>query len=448
MFWGVRVTIAQMCHDFYVVMIDKVKIFFRRAWLFWSSLFKAADKKEYIKQNAGSFKTQIIVFLVIILLAFVSWHAIKPAVKGMCRIILQDDGEAQFDLEGRVVGIEAQKVKIGTTMREVKSIGILKANAEVVIKAEISGKIQEVLFKEGAKVEKDQELIRFEDDLYKAGKEKFEAAYTLNKSEHERMKKLYDQKVGALKDYDKAVAQMNEAKAQLDEAEYQLSKTVIKAPFDGIIGIMKVTPGNIVQQHTDLVNLVDNSSVKVEFMVPAKHIENVAVGQSVEITVDSFGNRVFTGGVDAVDPVVDTKNHSILVRAVIPNPTGVLKHGLFANVTLVTGEKDGVVLVDEDAVFREGSIEFVWIVDKKGRTYRKRILTGARDVNGVEILAGLQEADIVVTAGHLKLTDGMKVKILNKMEDEKSNSKKQKAAGETDDEAEKIESEVPSEAEA
>lgn len=390
--------------------------------LFWQDLFKATDKKKYISDNINNLKTHIIVLLIIILISFVSWHALKPAVKGMCRIVLQnDETSVQTNLEGRVIGVEAQKVKLGTTTRQIKSIGILKANAEVIIKSEIAGKIREVLFKEGSEVTKDQELIKFEDELYKAGKEKYEAAYTLAKAEHDRMKKLYDQKVGALKDFDKAVAQMEEAKAQLAEAEYQLSKTVIKAPFSGVIGIMKINPGNIVQQHTELVSLVDNSSVKVEFMIPAKYVENAAVGQSVEITVDSFGGKIFIGAVDAIEPEIDTKNHSVLVRAVIPNPTRVLKHGLFANVTLVTGEKGGVLLVDEDAISREGAIEFVWIIDKKSRAYRRRVLTGARNISGVEIIAGLQEGDIVVTAGHLKLTDGIKVKILNKMDEESEN---------------------------
>lgn len=417
-------------------MINKIKLFIKIFISFWINLFKTTDKKKYILDNVNAFKTQIIVLLAMLLVIFVSWQIIKPAVRGMCRIMLQGESSLPLDLDGKIVGIEAQKVKVGTTMREIKSIGILKANAEVVIKSEIAGKIQEVLFKEGGEVKKDQELIKFEDDLYKAGKEKYEASYILTKAEHDRMKKLYDQKVGALKDYDKAVAQMNEAKAQLSEAEYQLSKTVIKAPFDGIAGIMKVNTGNIVQQHTELVNLVDNSSVKVEFMIPAKHVENVAVSQSVEITVDSFGDRVFTGAVDAIDPEVDIKNHSVLVRAVIPNPTGVLKHGLFANVKLVTGEKDGVLLIDEDAISREGSIELVWIVDKKNRTYRKRILTGAHDVNGVEILAGLEEGNIVVTAGHLKLTDGMKVKILNKMEEQEETKGKTKKVVDANDEVE------------
>ncbi|MDR0640209.1 MAG: efflux RND transporter periplasmic adaptor subunit [Holosporales bacterium] len=360
-------------------------------------------------------KTQIIVLLAVLLSGSVFYHAMKPAIKGICQIVLRTDEEMPSML-GRVVGVEAKKATLGNTLREIRAIGVLKANAEVVIKSELqTGKIIEIAFDEGAEVTKGQVLIKFEEGYYKSERDKAEADYMLRKCEFERVEKLFKQKVGAQKTYDEALAAMKSAKAQLDTASFQLSKTVIKAPFDGTIGIMKgsVSPGNIIQQQADLVYLVDNSVVKVEFMVPVKYIEDIAVGQNVEITVDAFGDRVFTGVVDAIDSEVDVRNHSIMVRAVIQNKSGALKHGMFASVKLVTGEKSNVVLVDEDALDREGSIEFVWVIDDKGRAYRKRVLSGAKDTNGVEILAGLKAGEIVVVTGQLKLTDGAKAKILN-----------------------------------
>jgi hypothetical protein len=215
-----------------------------------------------------------------------------------------------------------------------------------------------------------------------------------------------------------------------------------------------VSPGNIVQQHTELVDIVDNSSVRAEFSVPVKHIGEIAVGQSVEIAVDAFKDRVFPGSVDAIDAEVDTKNNSILVRAVIPNGNGNLKHGMFASITLVTGEKTDVVLIDEDALDREGAIEFVWIVDEKGRAYRRRVLTGAKDASGVEILSGLKDGDVVVVSGQHKLTDGTKTKILNKDLDGSSTDNAEETgesaedsgeSDENDDDNEKSQNEQPTE---
>lgn len=403
-------------------MFSKVKEVLKSCFAFWKSFICEADKKKFLQQNQGAFKTQIIVLLATMLICFVLYSSLKPAVRGACRIVLRS-ADSEFDMGmNRVVGVEAKKVITGTTLREVKSIGTLKANAEVIIKAEISGKIAEILFEEGSKVHKGDTLIKFEDDLYRAEKDKYEAEYTMMKAEYERVDNLYKQKVGSKKAYDEAFAKMQAAQAQLASATAQLARTVIKAPFDGTIGILKgsVTPGNMVQQQTELVYMVDNSMVKVEFSVPAKYIDDVAPGQNVEITVDAYSGKTFSGTVDAIDSEVDTKNHSVMVKAVIPNKSGNLKHGMFANVRLVTGEKSGVVLIDEDALLREGSIEYVWVIDEKGRSYRKRVLSGAKDINGVEILAGLREGETVVTTGQLKLSEGVKTKILNEEEYEAS----------------------------
>lgn len=411
-------------------MLRKIYNALKRCFGFWGKLLFASNKKEFLKENTSSFKTQLIVLLSCLLAVFVVYNSLKPVVRGACRIVLQSNDDMMAGLQGRVVGIEAKKVELGTSLREVNSIGTLKAQDDVMLKVEIpTAKIKELRFIEGARVEKGDELILFEDDYYRAEKERLEAEFTLRHAEFERVKRLYTQKVGSQKTYDEALAQMNEAKAQLDGATFQLSKTVVRAPFSGTIGIMKVSVGSIVQQHTELVNIVDNSTVKVEFMVPVKYIEDIAVGQNVDLTVDAFNDRVFSGSVDAIDSEVDVKNHSILVRAVIPNESGALKHGMFANVKLITGEKSGVILVDEDALDREGAIEFVWTIDDKGRAYRRRVLTGAKGVNGVEILAGLNAGDLVVIAGQLKLTDGSKVNILNKDEipglEEKKTEEKQ-----------------------
>ncbi len=399
-------------------MLRKIKEILVSSYSFWKSFIFTNNKRFFLIENKGILKTQVIILLSSVLVLFITCKSLNPAMKGVCRIVLSSNDELMDMGRDRLIGVEASKAKTGTTLREVKSIGTLKANAEVVIKSEIPGKINEILFTEGTNVKKGDVLIKFEDDLYLSEKNKFEAEFTLRKAEFERMDKLYQKKVGSRKTYDEALAQMNAAKAQLDSATFQLSRTVIKAPFDGTIGIMKgsVSPGNIVQQQTELVDIVDNSMVRVEFLVPVKYIEDIAVGQNVEITVDAFKDKVFSGTVDAIDSEVDTRNHSILVRAIIPNKNGNLKHGMFANVKLITGEKNDVVLIDEDALDREGAIEFVWVIDDKGRAYRKRVLVGAKDINGAEIIAGLKDGEIVVTTGQLKLTEGSLTKILNKEE--------------------------------
>ena len=288
----------------------------------------------------------------------------------------------------------------------------MRANAVVQIKSEIAGRISEILFTEGGLVKKGDLIIRFEDAEYRAAVQIAEGEFENAKANLERITKLYDQKVESNKKLDEAVAQLKIAEGKLLQAKATLEKANIKAPFDGTIGIINISSGAFVQGATELVTIVDNKAVKVTFKVPEKNIHDIGVGQVVEVKVSAFKNQVFTGTVEAVDAKVETESHSVQVKGIIPNPDNLLREGLFANVSLVIGEKGDTMTVDEACVERMGEVEFVWIIER-GRADRRRVLTGSRENGQVEIVAGLQPGQIVVTSGQLKLSDGAKVKISN-----------------------------------
>ncbi|MBR1943954.1 MAG: efflux RND transporter periplasmic adaptor subunit [Alphaproteobacteria bacterium] len=383
--------------------------------MFWRDYFSSDNKKLFWANNSSQAYKALIVILCFALGGVLLYHGLKPVVKNGCKLVLQSETQQMLSRQEQVVSVEAEPVKLGTSLKEIKSIGLLKANKEAIIKSEISGKIKEVLFTEGSEVSKGDVLIKFEDDGQRAEVERFEAEYALKQNEFNMNKTLYQQKAGSQKTYKEAEAGMKMAKAQLSNARFQLSRTVITTPFKGKIGILKTPahPGNVIQPNTELVYLVDNSKIKVEFLIPAKYIEDIARGQAVEITLESFPNKVFSGAVEAIDSAIDTKNHSILVKAVISNEDGILQHGMLANVTLITGEKSNVIVISDDSLDREGQHEFVWVIDDKNRAYRRKVITGSKSENGVEIIAGLQEGDKLVTSGQLRLNDGTKVKILN-----------------------------------
>jgi membrane fusion protein (multidrug efflux system) len=149
----------------------------------------------------------------------------------------------------------------------------------------------------------------------------------------------------------------------------------------------------------------------VKFGIPGKFVNDVGVGQVVELKVDACKDRVFKGTVEAVDSHVDSTTNSIALKASIPNEDGVLKSGLFATVSLVVGEQGDTITVDESAVERQGEQEYVWTVDR-GKARRTSILTGARYRGRIEVVAGLREGQVVVTAGQLRLSEGKPVKVV------------------------------------
>ncbi len=341
---------------------------------------------------------------------FVSLRVGKPIVRSIC--IAAMSTERPIDREQRVRVIEAQTVNLGTVSKRINTVGHLHANAMVVVKSEISGRIAELLFTEGGSVKKGDLIIRFEDAEHKAAVQIAEGELEHAKSSFERISKLHEQKAASSKQLDEENARLKMAEGKLLQAKANLEKANIKAPFDGNIGIINISPGAFVQAATELVTIVDNKSVKVTFKVPEKNIHDVGAGQVVEVKVSAFKEQVFTGTIEAVDAKVEQESHSIQVKGIIPNPDNLLRDGLFANVSLIVGEKGNSMTVDESSVDRIGEIEYVWVVER-GRAEKRRVLTGARENGQVEIVAGLQPGQIVVTSGQIKLSDGAKVKISN-----------------------------------
>jgi len=367
---------------------------------------------QLLKTMNANWLIQAILILIICFLSlwFVSLRLGKPVVRSICVSAMST--ERSIDREQRVRVIEAQTVNLGIVSKRINTVGHLRANAMVMIKSELSGRIAEVLFTEGSLVKKGDLIIRFEDAEYNAAIQVAEGEFEHAKSNFERISKLYEQKTASKKQFDEESARLKIAEGKYLQAKANLEKANIRAPFDGTIGLMNISSGAFVQAGTELVSIVDNKSVKVTFKVPEKNIHDVGPGQVVEIKVSAFKEQVFSGIVEAIDAKVEQESHSMQVKGVIPNPDNLLRDGLFANVSLIIGEKGNSMTVDEASVDRIGEIEYVWVVER-GRAEKRRVLTGLRENGQIEIIAGLQPGQIVVTSGQIKLSDGAKVKISN-----------------------------------
>lgn len=355
-----------------------------------------------------SLLTMLIVFLVF---WFVGLRVGKPVLRSVCVAALSNDNQVGLP-EQKPRVIEAQTVSFGTMSKRINTVGHLRAKEVVVIKAELAARIAEISFTEGGIVKKGDLIIRFEDEDLKAAVQQAEGEYEVAKADFERVNNLFNKNIESIKKLDESKGRLKIAEGRLTAAKANLEKANIKAPFDGTIGIINVSPGAFVQGATELVTVVDNTAVKVIFKIPEKNIHDVGVGQVAEIKVGALKKQIFNGTVEAVDARIDMESHSLQVKASIPNPDGLLREGLFADVSLIVGEKGNAISVDESAVDRLGEREFVWVV-ARGRADRRPVLTGTRENGKVEIVAGLQPNEIVVTSGQLKLSDGVKVKISN-----------------------------------
>lgn len=312
---------------------------------------------------------------------------------------------------GAGMPVEAATVRSETLVRSIPAVGTLHSIESVVVRPEIAGRIEKIAFREGERVEAGSALLTLDDSILRAQLAEARASLQLSKANYQRANELFQKKVGSAQARDQALANMRVDEARVAVAEAQLDKTTIRAPFAGIVGLRKVSPGDYATAGQDIVNLEKIDVLKADFSVPELALPEVAEGQTVNVTVDAFPGRTFKGNVHAIDPLIDARGRSIAIRAHIDNPDNLLRPGLFARIELVVAKTEGALLVPEEAIVPVGEDRFVFrIVD--GKAMMTRVRTGARRPGEVQITEGLKAGQQVVTAGQIKLRDGIPVSVV------------------------------------
>lgn len=309
------------------------------------------------------------------------------------------------------VAVDVAQVASVRLVDDVNAIGTIRSNEAVVIRPEVAGRITRLNFDDGQHVKKGQILIAFDATVNQAEVQQAKAELGIARANFERNVDLAKQKFISDRARDESLANVQVLEAKLALAQARLSKLEIKAPFSGIVGIRSVSVGDYVKDGADLINLEDISSVKVDFRVPEKYVDQVQRGQAIEVQVDALPDKPFRARVDAVDPQVDSDGRSALLRGRIGNPEGKLKPGMFARVRLILAARDNALVVPEESIVPQGGKVTVWkVVD--GKAVRTEVKTGLRRAAKVEIVEGLRLGDMVVTAGQIRLSkDGTPVRV-------------------------------------
>lgn len=346
---------------------------------------------------SGFKKSPIAYILVILALAGAAWWWFG---KG--------PGAGGPGMAGFAIPVEAIETKTEELIDTVNAVGTLIADEAVVIRPEVSGRVVSIPFAEGAPVQKGEVLVQFDDSVARAEFAQAQANVELSQKNQRRATTLT--KTGATSErvLDESTANMRLSRANVDLAKARLDKTRIVAPFDGIVGLRKVSVGEYVKEGQEIVNFQRIDPMKVDFAIPETMAKVLTDGQEIEINVDAVPDRAFRGHVFALDPQVDVNGRSIMLRARVPNPDGILKSGYFARVGLIVNRFDNAIMIPEEAVMPGSQGKSVYIVDGEIAKMTP-VKLGMRRNGKVQVTEGLQAGQVVVTAGHLKIRDGAKV---------------------------------------
>lgn len=306
--------------------------------------------------------------------------------------------------------VEAVRPVVDRVSDAISAVGSLRAAESIVVQPELAGRIERVHFTEGQTVKAGAPLFTLDADLVRAEVNEWEATAAQSQREADLVNSMVSRKLVAPAELDAKRSALAVSQARLSSARTRLDKTVISAAFDGVVGLRQVSPGEYVEVGQPLVNLVQVDPIKLDLRVPQTLLAQVAVGQRLAVEVDAFPGEKFAGSVYAIDPQLDADGRSIVLRATVDNQDGRLRPGLFARVALELAARADALLVPEQALWPQGSKQFVYVI-KEGKAELVEVTTGVRRGGMVEIRTGLVPESSVITAGQLKIGPGAPVRI-------------------------------------
>jgi membrane fusion protein (multidrug efflux system) len=304
--------------------------------------------------------------------------------------------------------VETITVMPQTLSITLRAVGSLRANESVIIRPEVAGIVDNIHFEEGAMVKKDAPLITLDQRVTSADLAQAEANLILAQANYRRTNTLIRSEAVSERLRDEALAKLKSAEATVDLAKARLDKTALHAPFAGMVGLRRVSPGEYVKAGQDIVSLATLDPIKVDFAIPEIDAGRITTGQKVTINVDAVPERNFSGTITALDPLVDVKDRSVPVRALVPNPDGLLRPGYFARVQITVSEKPEAFFVPETAIIPQGNKFLVLVLTEQGLLEHKSVTLGLRRIGEVEILSGITSGNMVVISGQNRLRPGQK----------------------------------------
>jgi membrane fusion protein (multidrug efflux system) len=290
---------------------------------------------------------------------------------------------------------------------EMEALGTTRANESVDITSKVVNQVTAVRFSEGQQVKRGQVLVELDAAQVRADLAAAEAALAESRSQFERSRELAVTKVLSDSQLEQIEATFKGNEARVGSARARVNDTVVKAPFDGRVGLRRVSVGSLVSPGTVITTLDDTRTMKLDFTVPETFLSVVQPGLEIVARSVAYPDRSFGGKVSSIDSRVDPATRAVTVRALVPNESGLLKPGMFLTVRLSRGAVDAL-LVPEEAIVPEQGDMFVFVV--AGDSVEKRkIRLGERRVGNVQVVEGLAEGEIVVTEGTQKIRDGAAV---------------------------------------
>lgn len=317
--------------------------------------------------------------------------------------------EAASSAERDAVPVVVATVASETITDRVEAVGTTRASESIEVTARVTNVITELGFRAGDLVEQGHVLARLESSEARANLAEAEANLAEIRTQYQRTQELIRSNAISRSVLDQQAAQMNSAEARVDAARAALADHTIRAPFEGRVGLRRVSVGKLVSSDTVITTLDHITEMELDFAVPEAFLSTIDPGQPVSARSIAFPDETFTGIVESLDTRVDPVTRTINVRARIGNEDGRLRPGMFMTVLLERNPRETLV-VPELALVPEGDSKFVFVV-QDGKAIQREVQVGTRRPGKVEIVDGLASGEEIVVEGTQSLRHGMDVRV-------------------------------------
>lgn len=342
-------------------------------------------------------------------------HSITRAASALFGLALLGacSGEKpQEKKEETAVPVEIARVTVGPIDAAYRGTATLEAQDEAVVMAKTVGVIEQVLVEEGQRVRKGQVLARLETERLRLEAARAKAEADKARENFERNTRIYEKNLISKELYDQSRFALDAARAAYELAQLTLYESEIRAPFDGVVSARYIKLGNAIQPNTAAFKVTQMDTLHAHIYVPERDIRKLAPRQTATMALDAWPDKLFTGSILRVNPVVDASTGTVKVTVAMAPGQPELKPGMFGRIEILYDRRDAAVLVPKDAVLTEDAAQSVFVV-AGGKAQRRSIKVGYSDSRHYEVLEGLKSGDEVVTTGQANLKDDARVHVVN-----------------------------------
>lgn len=322
----------------------------------------------------------------------------------------------------RIESVSTMKAVATEWYPSLKGVASLRAILGVYVTTELAGMVQKIYFTPGAEVKEGVVLVQLNADAEIGQLQALQAQAMLAKITYDRDQAQYRVHAVSKQTVDSDEWNLKNLLGQVAQQAATVAKKTLRAPFTGRLGINLINPGQYLNVGDKVTSLQTLNPVYADFYLPQQALAQLELGQTVEVTSDTYPDLTFTGKITTIEPNVDTNTRNVEVEATIDNPDFKLAPGMFASVEVKTGKTVKYITLPQTAITFNPYGDIVYLVKEKGKDDKGKPILTAKQVfvttgetrgDQIAVIKGVNEGDIVITSGQLKLKNGSKVSVNN-----------------------------------